>query len=63
MSSFLHAPYILTQENGKVQKKAQPLVAESRPPGRLPWASILCLWSTVGLARGELPEGPAGDSI
>lgn len=61
MGSFLHAPYIFTQENGEAQKKAQLLVAEPGPSGPLALGSTL--WSTVGLARGELPEDPDGDSI
>lgn len=67
LGSFLHVPYIFirTQENGKAQRKLprviQLLVAEPRPPGPLAWGSIL--WSIVGLARGEIPEGPDEDSI
>lgn len=54
-------PLIFTQENGEAQKKAQLLVTEPEPPG--PLALDCTLWSTVGLARGELPDDPDGDSI
>lgn len=61
MGGFLHAPYIFTLENGEAQKKAWLLVTEPGPPGPLALSSFL--WSTVGLAREKLPEGPDGDSI